>query len=144
MTRLCVPLTASTCREMARQIDAAATAGAEMIELRLDYLREWDAEAIGELMSKAEAFGGDVIVTCRLDEEGGQYHQDESQRMRLMALAAAGADYLDVEYEAYGMKWSSATDNPTDAQLATASNWDEDYQDHRQFKVVKGIFNATL
>ena len=51
---------------------------------------------------------------------------------------------FDVEYEAYGMKWASATDNPTDAQLATASNWDEDYDDHRQFKIVKGIFNASL
>ena len=51
---------------------------------------------------------------------------------------------FDVEYEAYGMKWSSATDNPTDAQLATASNWDEEYDDHRQFKIVKGIFNASL
>ena len=51
---------------------------------------------------------------------------------------------FDVEYEVYGMKWNSATDNPTDAQLATASNWDEDYEDHRQWKIVKGIFNASL
>jgi hypothetical protein len=51
---------------------------------------------------------------------------------------------FDVDYEVYGMKWSSATDNPTDAQLATASNWDEDYTDHRQLKVVKGIFNASV
>ena len=50
---------------------------------------------------------------------------------------------FDVEYEVYGMKWASATDNPTDAQLATAGNWDEDYDDHRQLKIVKGIFNAT-
>jgi len=51
---------------------------------------------------------------------------------------------FDVEYEVYGMKWNSATANPTDAQLATAGNWDEDYDDHRQFKIVKGIFNATV
>jgi len=50
---------------------------------------------------------------------------------------------FDVEYEVYGMKWASTTDNPTDAQLATAANWDEDYEDHRQLKIVKGIFNAT-
>ncbi len=50
---------------------------------------------------------------------------------------------FDVEYEVYGMKWGVATDNPTDAQIATAANWDEDYDDHRQFKIVKGIFNAT-
>ncbi|MBL7133141.1 MAG: hypothetical protein ISS78_03500 [Phycisphaerae bacterium] len=51
---------------------------------------------------------------------------------------------FDVEHEVYGMKWSSATANPTDAQLATAGNWDEDYDDHRQLKIVKGIFNATV
>jgi len=51
---------------------------------------------------------------------------------------------FDVEYEVYGMKWNSATANPTDAQLATAGNWDEEYDDHRQFKIVRGIFNATV
>jgi major capsid protein 13 len=51
---------------------------------------------------------------------------------------------FDVEYEVYGMKWGSATDNPTDAQLATAANWGEDYDDPRQLKIVKGIFNASI
>ena len=51
---------------------------------------------------------------------------------------------FDVEYEVYGMQWSSATDNPTDAQLATASNWNEDYDDSRELKIVKGIFNASV
>jgi len=50
---------------------------------------------------------------------------------------------FDVEFEIYGMKWNSATTNPTDAQLATAGNWDEDYNDHRQLKIVKGVFNAS-
>ncbi|MCE5277191.1 MAG: major capsid protein [Planctomycetaceae bacterium] len=52
-------------------------------------------------------------------------------------------DY-DVEYRIHGMKWNSATANPTDVQLATAGNWDEDYEDHRDLLVVKGIFNATV
>jgi hypothetical protein len=51
---------------------------------------------------------------------------------------------FDVEYEIYGMKYTSMTDNPTDAQLATSSNWNEDYTDHRQLKLVKGVFNATV
>ena len=51
---------------------------------------------------------------------------------------------FDVEYEVYGMKWAAVTDNPTDAQLATAANWDEDYDDHRQLKIVKGLFNASV
>ena len=51
---------------------------------------------------------------------------------------------FDVEYELYGLKWDSATDNPTDAQLATSGNWAADYDDHRQLKIVYGCFNATL
>jgi hypothetical protein len=50
---------------------------------------------------------------------------------------------FDVEYEVYGMKWNSATDNPTDAELATSSNWDSEYDDPRQLRIVKGVFNAT-
>lgn len=73
---------------------------------------------------------------------------DQGIEMQRDILRESSVTYVredfDVEYEVYGMKWSSATDNPTDAQLATASNWDEDYEDHRRLKVVKGIFNATL
>ncbi len=102
MTRLCVPLTGSTCQEMARQLEAAAAAGAEMIELRLDYLREWDGDSIRAVMVKAGQFEGQVIATCRLSAEGGQYDGEESRRISLMELAAHhGADYLDLEYEAW-------------------------------------------
>jgi len=51
---------------------------------------------------------------------------------------------FDVEYELYGLKWNSATDNPTDAELATAGNWDTDYDDHRTLKIVYGVFNASV
>ena len=51
---------------------------------------------------------------------------------------------FDVEYEAYGLKWTSATDNPTDAELATAGNWAADYDDHRSLKIVHGVFNASI
>ena len=52
---------------------------------------------------------------------------------------------FDVNYAIRGMKWSpgSATPNPTDAQLATAANWEEDYEDHRDFPVIKLVCNAA-
>jgi hypothetical protein len=50
---------------------------------------------------------------------------------------------FDVEYEVFGMKWNAVTDNPTDAELATSSNWDSEYDDLRQLRIVKGVFNAT-
>jgi len=50
-----------------------------------------------------------------------------------------------VDYYIKGMKWapSQATPNPTDAQLATAANWDEDYDDHRDLPLVKLVVNAS-
>ena len=52
---------------------------------------------------------------------------------------------FDIDVFIRGMQWkpSGATPNPTDAQLATAANWDEDYEDHRHCPIVKGVFNAT-
>ncbi len=102
MTKLCVPLTAGTCQEMAHQIDAAAEVGAEMIELRLDYLAEWSMESIRDLMLKARQFHGEVIATCRIAEEGGRYDADESSRISLLELVGlGGADYIDVELQAW-------------------------------------------
>ncbi len=102
MTRICVPLTAASCQEMAAQIDTARAAGAEMIELRLDYLADWKIEDLRDLMLKARHFDGEVIATCRIAAEGGHYDEDESTRISLLEHAGlGGADYIDVEYEAW-------------------------------------------
>jgi len=87
---------------MACEIDAASKAGADMIELRLDFLSEWNPESIEPLMRKARAFDGEVIVTCRHDSEGGHWDGDESARVSLLEYAGVGgADYVDFEYEAW-------------------------------------------
>ncbi|MHC4441842.1 MAG: shikimate dehydrogenase [Planctomycetota bacterium] len=102
MSRLCVSLTANSCGQMADEIEAAAGAGADMVELRLDYLGGWGGDSLGELMLKAQQFDGEVIATCRLSDEGGHYSGDEGRRMDLFELAGrGGADYIDVEYEAW-------------------------------------------
>jgi len=102
MTRLCVPLTADSVERMAADIRAAASVGADMIELRLDYLRNRDDALIRQLMAAARAFPGEVIATCRLAEEGGRYEGNKNSRIALMERAALdGADYLDFEYEAW-------------------------------------------
>ncbi len=102
MTRLCVPLTATETAEMIVEIDAAARAGAEAIELRLDYLASWSDEEITVLMKKAGDFPGEVIATCRISDEGGQWDGDESERISLLEhVGLSGTDYIDVEFEAW-------------------------------------------
>lgn len=101
-TRICVPLTHSTCEQMAAGIDAAAAAGADMIELRLDCLADWTTDSIRGLMQKADRFPGQVIATCRHAREEGHWDGDESARVSLMELVGLnGADYIDFEYEAW-------------------------------------------
>jgi len=103
MTRLCVPLTGSTCEQMAAGLTAAAAGGADTVELRLDFLQEWSEPAVRRLLEAAEAFPGDVIATYRIAAEGGHYDEGEAQRIsRLEFVGLSGAvDYIDVEYEAW-------------------------------------------
>jgi len=100
MTKLCIPITSDSCAGMLNEIDAAAGSGAEMIELRLDYLQDCNTDAVREVTAKAGKFDGEVIATCRIADEGGHYRGDEARRLKLFESAAAnGADYLDVEYD---------------------------------------------
>ena len=102
MTMLCVPLTGSTCEQMLRDLQAAAAAGADMVELRLDYLQDHSEPAIRKLMAAADKFPGEVIATCRLASEGGVWDGDESRRVSLLEQAGlAGADYIDFEHAAW-------------------------------------------
>ncbi|MGQ9649520.1 MAG: shikimate dehydrogenase [Phycisphaerae bacterium] len=102
MTLLCVPLTADTCQAMAEQIAQATRLGTDMVELRLDHLREPSLDAVRGLMDRAEHFSVDVLITCRLAEEGGNFTGSEEHRVRLFEAAAlVGGNYLDVELAAW-------------------------------------------
>jgi 3-dehydroquinate dehydratase/shikimate dehydrogenase len=72
-----------------------------MIELRLDCLSEWALDDVRLLLTKAGTFDGETIVTCRRADEGGHFDRDEQERLRLIQAAASGADYVDLEYEAW-------------------------------------------
>ncbi len=101
MTRLCVSLTGSTCRRMIEDMQAAAAAGADMVELRLDCLDEWDPSGIDMLLGAASRFPGEVLATCRRAAEGGHCDEDETVRVsRLEHVGLSDAiDYIDFEYE---------------------------------------------
>jgi len=43
----------------------------------------------------------------------------------------------------FGMKWTSATANPDNGELATAANWDEAYNDHREVLCAELVHNAS-
>jgi len=105
MTRLAVPIAAATPAEAARQALAAQNARAEMLELRLDYLKDLAPDTVTAVFSETAAqcvHTLPVIATCRDKAEGGA--RDWPLALRLAVLEAAakcGADFVDVEYATY-------------------------------------------
>ena len=81
---------------MRRDMQAAAAAGADTVECRLDYLtRPPDEADLRRLLTDPPA---DVIVTCRPVRQGGRFAGDESARLGVLAMACrCGAAYVDVE-----------------------------------------------
>lgn len=67
-TLLCVAVTASQTTEALRQVRQATEAGADSVELRLDFLEDFDASQTLELLLGSCALP--AIVTCRAGWEG--------------------------------------------------------------------------
>ncbi|MEN6336556.1 MAG: type I 3-dehydroquinate dehydratase, partial [Phycisphaerales bacterium] len=97
-----VPISAEDLDRAKRQVREAIAAGAQMLELRMDYLDPLDAKSAAALIAEVrEAGQGRVpaIVTCRDAKEGGaRPHPDELRLRVLRAAVEAGADFIDVEY----------------------------------------------
>lgn len=71
---------------------------ADLIELRLDYIKNIDEEILTELLKNKKK---PSIITCRLKKEGGKFEGEEEKRFELLNRAMAlGCDYLDIEYSA--------------------------------------------
>jgi 3-dehydroquinate dehydratase/shikimate dehydrogenase len=100
-TKLTVPIAAPNLQQANRQIKVAKTAGAEMLELRTDYLQNLNVDLVKKLIAQAKAATMlPLIVTCRDKKQGGAI--DYPLQLRLDVLAAAlnaGAEFVDCEYE---------------------------------------------
>ena len=102
MTYLAVPISAPSTDRARRQIVDAVSAGAQMLELRTDYLERLDKDSVAALIGAAKSTipaSMPVIVTCRDPREGGIGNRPEVLRIEvLLAAIEAGADFIDLEY----------------------------------------------
>ena len=93
--RICVTVSAATTEELRRRRNEAFAQGADLVEVRLDSVRDPDVAAI--LAHRP----GHVIVTCRPRWEGGAFLGSEDERRRFLREALTlGAEYVDVEWNA--------------------------------------------
>ncbi len=98
MTYLAVPLIIRHPDELDTIIRSAVEEGAELLELRLDYIESLTDEDAALLTRKACSSGLPVIATCRPIWEGGHFKGSESERQNILKTALVnGADYIDIE-----------------------------------------------
>ena len=99
-TYLAVPISAKTIETAAQQMETAATAGAEMLEVRLDYLQRLNELAGRQMVAAARQTGLPVVATCRDERQGGANPYPNQLRLEVLAAALeAGADFIDYEYD---------------------------------------------
>lgn len=100
--KICAVVAEHTVETARAAIRRAPEFGADLIELRLDYLRDFDfsdSAALARLLDKRTV---PVIITCRAIEEGGYQRVDDRTRMRLLIEGVRqGADYCDIEATYY-------------------------------------------
>ncbi len=89
--KICLPIVETTGGKALRAV-AEANGPADLIELRVDYLK---APSLEPLLAEGKK---PLIVTNRRREEGGRYGGDEKKRLAVLQEAAdLGADFVDVE-----------------------------------------------
>jgi len=99
MTFLAVPIAAADIQACAEQIQRARAGGAEMLELRMDYLAALTAERAAAVIAIAKETRLPTIVTCRDKAEGGFHTYSETVRADVLATAvSAGAEFIDCEF----------------------------------------------
>lgn len=90
---LCVTIARSRHKAMIAEYQHFAEAGADLVELRLDYIgRHID---LRRLLANRPC---PLIVTCRRREDGGRWEKTEDERLMILRSAiASGVDYVDLE-----------------------------------------------
>ncbi|MDO8141303.1 MAG: shikimate dehydrogenase [Candidatus Brocadiales bacterium] len=90
---ICIPIISNNLADALHDM-AEASSIADLIELRIDYIKNVDLKCLLERRTKP------VIVTNRPVREGGKFDGNEEDRIALLKLAIQlQADYVDIEHD---------------------------------------------
>ena len=90
---ICVTLGRSRHKRMIAEHQYLVEQGAELVELRLDYIGR--AVSLSRLINDRP---GPVVITARRRGDGGRWLKSEQERLMLLRSAiAAGVEYVDIE-----------------------------------------------
>ncbi|AQQ72391.1 Shikimate dehydrogenase [Limihaloglobus sulfuriphilus] len=102
MAYLTVPVTANNCSDAAASIDKSIKNGADIIEIRADYIKDISAGELKKLILIIKDSSAASLVTCRKADEGGKNNIPDNNRLEMLLGAVnAGADYIDCEFASY-------------------------------------------
>ncbi len=95
---LCVTIGRSRHKFMIAEYQHLSSIGAELVEMRLDYIGR--AIDLRRLFANRAA---PIIATCRRREDGGRWMKTEQERQVILRSAiASGVDYVDLEEDVAG------------------------------------------
>ena len=96
--KICVPLPVERLSDLASMISRAEDAGADLIEIRLDYSREDILSQLDDVEKVISQVSVPLIATNREHSQGGKRVQKEDQRIQtLVKSAEIGFQYVDIE-----------------------------------------------
>ncbi len=94
-TRVCTSVSGATCEELADRARSAFEQGTDIVEFRLDLLKE---PKVREISGKLSEFAPRAIFTVRSSVEGGGFRGTEPERLALLRdISDLRPAYLDVE-----------------------------------------------
>jgi len=95
MTLICVPIVEANVEDAKKAILKAKELGADLVELRLDYLGKLDDGKIGDVVDYLDI---PKIATIRSKAENGFWNGEEKDRINhLITCLSFGAQYIDIE-----------------------------------------------
>lgn len=84
---VCVPIVAENAVAALAQAGEAAALAPDLLELRADFLTELTPTLVVRLLEELRSFDIPVLVTNRVEREGGARPQDEAARLAVLAAA---------------------------------------------------------
>jgi 3-dehydroquinate dehydratase/shikimate dehydrogenase len=148
MTYLAVPIAGIDIDQTGEQIKAAKKAGADMLELRTDYLANLNIGRLKALIGQAKTAKLPTIVTCRDKAQGGTGDWDTDLRSEILVEAVtAGVDFVDCEYNNFagqaGQKLRAAmAQNHKTRLILSAHNFDGPYDNKQIARIYDEITQA--
>jgi 3-dehydroquinate dehydratase/shikimate dehydrogenase len=138
-TKLAVPIAAKDLDQAGQQVNAAISAGAELLELRTDYLENLNIEMVQNLIAFVKNVGNKklpIIVTCRDKKQGGVIDYPQQLRVDVLTSALkAGTEYIDFEYDNFLINENqqlikpALSENPQARLILSAHNFETKFPD---------------